>query len=304
MQLVPANTKIDFMKFRFMGATVSLVLIIGSILMWFDKGPDKYGLDFLGGAEVVGRFAETVDISTIRSTLEEAGYAGAVVQEFEQGTNDFSIRIKSDKSEDTVDELRKLFENSEGSGFELLKEDFVGPVIGEQIREKGIKAIVYALICILIYISFRFEWRFAVGAIIALVHDVIVTTGIYVMTDKEISASVLAALLTIIGYSLNDTIIVYDRVRENLGKSQRDKKSGKTREPLKDIVNKSINQTLSRTLLTSLTTFFVVFVLWFLGGGAVADLALTLVIGVVAGTYSSIFVASPVLLIWDKEKTS
>ena len=180
---------------------------------------------------------------------------------------------------------------------EIQKEDFVGPVIGEQIRTDGMTALGVALFIILIYISVRFELRFALGAIVALVHDIIITSGIFVFSGREISAAVLAGILTIIGYSLNDTIIVYDRIRENIEKDIKKfgiKKGAGT--SLVQLINLSINQTLSRTILTSLTTFFVVFILWLFGGGAVSDLAFTLVIGVVVGTYSSIFIASPVLL--------
>ena len=201
------------------------------------------------------------------------------------------------------DKIRDALAAIEGNSFELLKQDYVGPVIGEKIRSDGLKAMGIALVCILVYISFRFEWRFAVGAIIALIHDVTITTGVYVFSGREISAAVLAALLTIIGYSLNDTIIVFDRVRENLMESLKQKKGKKKKnsedegmgsldgESLPGVLNTSINQTLSRTVLTSFTTLFVVLTLWLLGGGAVADLAFALVIGVMVGTYSSVFIA-------------
>ena len=284
---------------------LSLALIVGSIMVWVQKGSDKFGLDFVGGTEVVGRFSEEIKISDLRKALSEAGFSGAVVQAFEEGTNDFSIRLKAEKGSEVADQVRRVMEEVPDNTFTLLKEDFVGPIIGAQIRTKGIKALVFALVCILIYISFRFEWTFAIGAIIALVHDVIITTGIYVFSDREISAAVLAGLLTIIGYSLNDTIIVYDRIRENLGHVLKtggaDKKPKARRSfSLKELINKSINQTLSRTVLTSVTTLLVVSTLWLLGGGAIVDLAYTLMIGVVVGTYSSIFIASPTILIWAK----
>ncbi|MCL4167099.1 UNVERIFIED_CONTAM: hypothetical protein GTU68_030530, partial [Idotea baltica] len=206
-------------------------------------------------------------------------------------SDEYSIRLKSDRDAKTAGRLKAALSSSEAGAFEVLKEDFVGPIIGDQIRKDGLTAMAIALICILIYITARFEWRFALGAIFALVHDVIITTGVFVWSGHEISASVLAALLTIIGYSLNDTIIVFDRIRENLATPKN--------LPFLQLVNLSINQTLSRTVLTSVTTLFVVLSLWLLGGGAVSDLAYVLVIGVIVGTYSSIFIACTSVVMLD-----
>lgn len=290
---------------RYIFLALSLCLIAASIFIWQDKGVEKYSVDFVGGTDVVIRFNDAVKISEVRSALEAGGVKDAIVQSFEEGTAEFSIRLKADRGQDTGKKIQDVLRgNLEGKSFELLQQDFVGPVIGEQIRQDGIKAMLIALVCILLYISFRFEWRFAAGAIVALVHDVIITSGMFVLSGHEISASVLAALLTIIGYSLNDTIIVYDRIRENLALSLKDETKSKKKAKgglgslsLLELINHSINQTLSRTILTSLTTLFVVSTLWLLGGGAVADLAFALVIGVAVGTYSSIFVASPVVLL-------
>jgi len=317
MRIIPENTNIPFMSFRGIGFIVSTVLIAASIFFWMSRGESKYGLDFLGGAEVVVKFDKAVDAGAIRKALSAAGMSDAVVQKFGTGVLDqsgltdasgqeFSIRIKKSLQEvATVSaedakvgkKIREALGTIDGVGFELLKEDSVGAVIGKQIRQDGLTALVVALLIILVYISVRFEFRFAIGAIIALVHDIIITSGVYVASGREISAAVLAGLLTIVGYSLNDTIIVYDRIRENIEKDIKKyglKKGAGT--SLSDLINLSINQTLSRTFLTSLTTFFVVFVLFVFGGGAVADLAFTLVIGVIVGTYSSIFIASPILL--------
>lgn len=309
MELISSNTKINFMGMRYVAVAISLSLIVFSIFVWFDRGDEKYSVDFVGGTEVVVRFEKPIDIGQVRAALKEVGLGKAVVQAFEEGTNDFSIRLKSDAGSGTGKKIRETLGALEGNSVELRKEDFVGPVIGEQIRKNGIQAMVLALICILLYISFRFEWRFAVGAIAALVHDVVITSGLFVFSGHEISAAVLAALLTIIGYSLNDTIIVFDRVRENFalalkGDKKRDKKSKDSGLIVFfDLVNKSINQTLSRTVLTSVTTLFVVTTLWVMGGGAVADLAFALVIGVIVGTYSSIFVACTTVLELDRFST-
>ena len=309
MEIVSSGININFMKMRFVCLFVSLLLIGYSVFVWFQKGEAKYGVDFLGGTDLVVKFDKPTEIGEVRKVLADAGIKGAIVQAFEGGSSDFSIRLKSDTGAGTGKKLREILKGVKTANFEVLKEDFVGPIIGEQIRKDGVTSIIIALICILIYISFRFEWRFAVGAIAALVHDVIITTGLFVATGREISAAVLAALLTIIGYSLNDTIIVFDRVRENYNLAHKSGSDKAKKGPLKkglsfiELVNYSVNQTLSRTVLTSVTTLFVVTSLWLLGGGAVADLAFALVIGVVVGTYSSIFVAATtVVALEPKEK--
>ena len=218
---------------------------------------------------------------------------------FEAGTNEFSIRIKAAKGADTPKKVTEAIAKMENSKFTLSKQDFVGPIIGDEIKQAGLSAIAFALLGILAYISLRFEFRFALGAIAALTHDVIITTGVFVFSGKELSAAVLAAVLTIVGYSLNDTIVVFDRVRENINKSL---KKGKKKIELIPLINTSIGQTLSRTLLTSLTTLFVVLTLWLTGGAALVDLAFTLVIGVIVGTYSSIFIACPTVIALEKKE--
>lgn len=329
-----AKFNFNFMGVRYLFVLGSLFLIACSFYVWFTTGIEKYSVDFVGGAEVVVHFEKPIEAGRIRSALTENGLDGAIVQSFASATDlieqatgtsdesglkkEFSIRLKglglSDGSAaqagkpanitmKTGDLIKEALTTIPDNSFELLKQDFVGPIIGDKIRSDGLTAMLIALVCILIYISFRFEWRFALGAIAALVHDVIITTGIFVLSEREISAAVLAALLTIIGYSLNDTIIVFDRVRENLSlevkSSRKKRKKGAGKEDafsLVKLVNHSLNQTISRTMLTSLTTLFVVSTLWILGGGAVADLAYALVIGVVVGTYSSMFIACTTVL--------
>jgi len=304
------------MQVRLLFIVVSFLLIAMSFYVWSNTGQEKFSVDFVGGTEVVAKFKDPLGTGDVRNALTASGIKGAVVQSFGEGSlnsgsNEFSVRLKgAGSNKDTGKLIRKGLGSLAPNTFELLKQDFVGPIIGEKIRSDGMNAMIIALVCILIYISFRFEWRFAVGAICALMHDVIITTGIYVFSGRELSAAVLAALLTIIGYSLNDTIIVFDRVRENLGESQKKSAKRKTEGQEKslsqlslvELVNLSINQTLSRTLLTSLTTLFVVTTLWKLGGGAVADLAFALVVGVVVGTYSSIFVACPAVIALAKKE--
>ena len=299
-----ASTNINFVGLAPFGIAISFILIAASIYIWIEKGPDKYGVDFLGGAEIVAHFNEPTTAAEIRKALEANEISGSIVQKFETVVEDeeryeYSIKVKATSDSKESDKIVAALNTIDGRTFEILKQDYVGPIIGEQIRTDGLKALIGAVLCILIYVSFRFEWRFAVGAILALVHDVLITCGLYLYTGGEISVAVLAALLTIIGYSLNDTIVILDRVRENItealrngGKDARRKVS----ERLGDILNNSLNQTLSRTIITTLTTFFVVLALWLFGGGALTDLALTLVFGVVIGAYSTVFVVTPVVL--------
>lgn len=273
---------------------VSVSLIVFSFYMWASKGESKYGIDFLGGTEVVVHFEKVVKTSDLRNNLNELGLSSAIVQSFEEDKNDFSIRLNGSAEEGMLKTLKDSFLKID-SGYKILKQDVVGPVIGEQIRTDAVRAIIFSLIAILIYVSFRFEWPYAIGAVVALAHDVTITTGLFLFSGREINAGVLAALLTIIGYSLNDTIVIFDRVREKYNMVK-----GKTKANVASVVNSSINETLSRTILTSLTVFFVVVVLWLMGGGAIQDLAFALVIGVVVGTYSTIFIASPILVALQK----
>lgn len=303
MQVFKETPKFPFMRYRMPCIAISLAVMVWSIYEFVSTGAEKYGVDFLGGTEIVARFDNSIRIREVRKALSDHGINNAVVQAFEtDDTHDFSIRVKANANLKLGEAIQDALSSIEGNKIQLLKEDFVGPVIGEQIKREGMYALTFALIGILIYISARFELRFALGAIAALVHDVIIATGVYVLSGREISAAVLAALLTVIGYSLNDTIIVYDRIRENLLELIKKEKSNKPSEPLEDTIDRSINETLSRTLLTSLTTIFVVTTLWLYGGGAVEDLAFTLVVGIAVGTYSSIFIAAPVLMTWRVSK--
>lgn len=300
------QVKINFMRLRFIFIAISACLVTFGIYIFVTSGESKYGVDFAGGAEVVINVGKKVSADEVRDALEGAGISGAIVQKFneievEEAPNpEFSIRLAKGGEGDPStlgDRVRDSLSSSLDTVVRIDKSEFVGPVIGEQIRRAGVSALAFALGGMLLYITFRFEWRFALGAIAALMHDVIITIGIYVFSGKQISAGVLAALLTIVGYSLNDTIIVFDRVRENLRS-----KLGKTyKNDYTTLVNISLNQTLSRTLLTSVTTLFVVSALWVLGGGAVQDLSFTLVIGVIVGTYSSIYVACTTLLLLHKK---
>ncbi len=302
MQIIKENTDYDFLGKRRFFIVLSLLLNLMAFILWFTTGDEKYGVDFRGGTELIVRFNEVVTAGELRESLKAGGFLEAIVQAFENSDRDFSIRLALDQSQaEKKEQVRAILQGLKPGGYQLLKEDYVGPIIGEQIRKDAITALVLSLIAMQIYIGLRFDWRFGAGGIFALFHDVIITVGICLLAHKEMSAGILAALLTITGYSINDTIIVYDRVRENLTKSFKaagGKKKGSTEVPSKliDIMNLSVNETLSRTILTSMTAFFVVTTLWLFGGGAVSDLSFALMVGIVIGTYSSIFIACPIVL--------
>ncbi len=279
---------IDFMGKRMIAAVVSTVLVIGSLGGLAVKGLNL-GLDFTGGTLVEVEFVEPVDPEQIRGILDAAGYENGTVQYF--GTEqDLLIRMPPQASIDQanlgdniVTTLRELF-----PAVELRQSNFVGPAVGEELTEDAGLALLAALIMIMLYILFRFTKQFSVGAVAALVHDVVITLGIFAIMQWTFDLSVLAAILAVIGYSLNDTIVVSDRIRENFRAIRKG--------TAVDIINQSLNQTLGRTLVTSLTTLFVLLALLFAGGEGIRGFSAALTIGVVVGTYSSVFVAANVLL--------
>ncbi len=295
MEFIRPGIDIDFVGKRRYAFALSALLIIAGIVSLILHGGPNYGIDFAGGTLLQVKFQKGVKIEELREVVRRLGLGEVLIQTF--GSKDeFLIRLERSSGElkglsSMIKEgLRKAF--GEGS-FEIRRVEMVGPKVGKDLRQKGIKAIIFALIGILIYVSWRFEFRFAVGAVVALAHDVMITLGVFSLLDKEISLPVLAAFLTIVGYSLNDTIVVYDRIRENMRK--------RGNEPFSRVINRSINETLSRTILTSLTTLIVVVVLFVLGGGVIHNFALALLVGIIVGTYSSIYVASPVVLHWQKK---
>jgi preprotein translocase subunit SecF len=245
----------------------------------------KFGIDFTGGTLIELGYEKTADLEDIRSKLISANYTGTNVQYF---GSDTEVLIQLEPQAATSAELSSSIIRMLGDGLDVRRVEFVGPKVGEELTNDGGLAMLYALIGILIYVAFRFEYRFALGSIAALVHDVIITIGIFSLLQIEFDLTVLAAILAVIGYSLNDTIVVFDRIRENF-LSTRHIESG-------PIVNEALNQTLSRTLMTSLTTLIVLFALFYLGGEVIHSFAGALIIGVVIGTYSSIYVASSMIL--------
>jgi preprotein translocase subunit SecF len=267
-----------------------------SLISLIIKGGPRYGIDFEGGTLVQVKFFNEVDISEVRVALDNLTIEGLSVQEFgEKEANEYLITMKK-----TTGELEGLSENVKialknrfgRESLEVRRVEMVGPKVGKDLRKKGMLAVAFSILGMLIYIWWRFELRFGVGAILCLIHDVTITLGALSLTNKSVDLPIIAALLTVVGYSVNDTIIISDRIRENLKKMSRGR--------LRDIVNKSINQTLSRTCITAGTTLMVVIALFFLGGEVIHDFAFTLLVGICIGTYSSIFVASPLLIVWER----
>ncbi|MGB5260325.1 MAG: protein translocase subunit SecF [Gammaproteobacteria bacterium] len=284
MQLAKGKLAINFMGMRHLALIFSSLLVIGSIALLAIRGLE-FGIDFTGGTLIEVGYPQAVDLADVRSALAAARYEQVQVQHF-GASSEVLIRIQpqagkqsAQVSEDVLAALKK-----QDASASMRRVEFVGPQVGEELTEQGGLAMIYALIGILIYIIVRFQWRFAPGAVIALVHDVAITMGFFSLFQLNFDLTVLAALLAVIGYSLNDTIVVYDRIRENFRKVRKG-------QPV-DIINLSINQTISRTLMTSVTTLLVLVSLFVFGGEVIHAFSLALIVGVVIGTYSSIFVAS------------
>lgn len=286
------KVKIEFMSYRKLAATISAVLVILSIVS-LAINQLNWGLDFTGGALVEVIFEDPVNPQEIRETLGESGFNGHVVQYF-GSDRDVLVRMPPQSHLDARENARlgdrilSVLREYSGKGVTLQRSEFVGPAVGEELANQGGLGLLTALALVMLYIAFRFQLKFAVGAVVALFHDVVITLGIFSIVGWSFDLTVLAALLAVIGYSLNDTIVVSDRIRENFRKIRRASSE--------DIINISISQTIGRTLVTSLTTLLVLFALLFLGGELIRGFALGLIIGVVIGTYSSIYIASNVLM--------
>jgi preprotein translocase subunit SecF len=285
MDIIRNDTKIDFMGRRKIALIFSAVLLLVSIASLAVRGLE-FGLDFTGGTLIEVNYPEAPDLGDVRGALDAAGYADYTVQTF--GTSrDIVVRLPADQAAEegadiSTEVLAALSTSSDG--IEMRRVEFVGPQVGEELAEQGGLAMLYALFGILLYVSFRFQWRFAVGAVAALVHDVVIVMGMISLFRINFDLTVVAALLAVVGYSLNDTIVVYDRLRENF----RVKRKGTAIE----LTNLSVNQMLSRTVMTSVTTLLVLIALFYFGGEIIHAFAYTLIVGVVVGTYSSIFIAS------------
>ena len=270
---------------------ISIVIILGGIVSLFVQGLN-YGVDFAGGAKMQVKFKESISAEELRSMFTEKDLGNPEIKS--SGENEYMITINANEIENSDDLLKEALT---GLNYSILQIDKVGPKMGYEMRNNSLQAIGIALLLILIYITIRFEFKFAIGAVIALLHDVLVTLAFFSFFQWEFSLPVLAAFMTIVGYSLNDTIVVYDRIRENI-KIHKGK-------PLKEVINLSVNQSLARTIITSLTTFVVVLILAIFGGQVLFGFSIAMVVGIIVGTYSSMFVAAPILIAWEhrfKEK--
>ena len=290
MRFLNKKTHIDFMGKRKVAFVVSAVLMVLSISSLALNGLN-FGLDFTGGMLIEVNYPSAVEVSQVKASLKSADVNDAVVQQF--GTaSDIVVRVPPRSAEESTAELSTVVLGALQQGVEgevvMRRVEFVGPQVGEELTEQGILAVVYALIGIFLYVMFRFQWRFSVGAVVALVHDIVISMGILSLLQVEFDLTVVAALLAVIGYSLNDTIVLFDRIRENFPRLRKGSSV--------EVVNTSVNETLSRTLMTSLTTLLVLIALFTFGGEVIHAFAFTLIVGVLVGTYSSIYVASSTLL--------
>jgi preprotein translocase subunit SecF len=295
MELIKPGTKIPFTKYRHIAVGLSTLVNAAVLIFLFTHGPNL-GVDFAGGTLVQLRFEQRVTIPEIRSALGQLATGDTVIQDFgQEGSNEFLVRMEKTSVEIGAlsEQIRTSLSQRFGErGFEIRRIESVGPKVGEELRQKGTWAVVAATVMMGVYIWIRFDLRFGLGAVVALIHDVLVTIGALLLGRYEFDLTIVAALLTVVGFSVNDTVIVCDRVRENMRKIRR--------ENLESVINTSINETLSRTIITTGTAILVLLALFVLGGGVIRPFAFALLVGFFSGVYSTIFIASPVVLFWEK----
>jgi len=289
MKFLNRTTNIDFMSRRKFALVFSAILLIGAITSLYTRGLN-FGLDFTGGTLIEVEFPTAPNTTEVRDNLASAGF-DSIVQTYGAAT-DIVVRIPPTGVDESSAELstrvlEALSQGMEGE-IDMRRVEFVGPQVGDELKEQGVLAVIYAMVGVFLYVMFRFQWRFSVGAVAALFHDVIITMGVISLAGIEFDLTVVAAILAVVGYSLNDTIVLFDRIRENFPRYRK-------RQPV-EVVNTSINEVLARTIMTSTTTLMVLVALFFFGGEIIHGFAFTLITGVIIGTYSSIYVASTVLL--------
>ena len=299
MELIRPNTRIDFIgkkKYTLWISAIVLLISLGSVFLF---GGLKYGVDFAGGILIQVKFSKPVDISEVRNAMDTMGSKEAMVQAF-GGENEYLIRVE--KASEDLEALSKKIQGSlqeqfKGKAPEIRRVEVVGPKVGKDLKERALLAVGLSFLAILIYVAWRFKQvSYGLGGIVALFHDVVVTYGAISIAGIEYSLNVMAVILTIIGFSINDTIVIFDRVREDVKKFRK--------EDLETIFNTAINETLGRTILTSGTVMMVVLILFFFGGPVIHDFAFALIVGLITGTYSTVYIASPVVLFWEKYVTS
>jgi len=288
MEFFKSDKIYDFMGKRLPFLSISVFLVVASVVLLLVKGLN-FGIDFSGGTIIQVKYNQKAPLTQIRKTIKTSTKFKSASVNFFGSDDEVIIKLASSSSslsKDIADEIKEILKDT--GDFEIRRVDMVGPKVGSELTTKGLTALSLAIIVILVYVSFRFEWRFALASILALIHDIIISLGALSLFGFEINLDILAALLTILGYSINDTIIVFDRIREGITTSKESK--------LDKVINESVSKTLSRTTLTSLTTFFVVLTLYLFGGEIIKGFSFTLLVGVIVGTYSSIFIAASLLV--------
>lgn len=293
MQWIKPDINIPFVRLMKFAAWVSLTAIVIGLSTLFFRGGLIYGIDFKGGSVLEIKFNGPVEIAAVRDALQQIELGGSEIKHF---GGPEAVLISTEMTTTSLEgidaQLREAMDAQFGAGeYSIERLEMVGPKVGADLRRKGIIAVILACVLILAYVTWRFEFKFAFGGILALVHDIVISLGLFTLLGKTFTLPVLAAVLTIAGYSINDSIVVFDRIRENL------RREGK--KTLSEIINLSINQTLSRTILTALTVLIVILALYIYGGEIIKDFSLILLIGITVGTYSSVFIASPVVLLWE-----
>jgi preprotein translocase subunit SecF len=305
MEIIRSGTQIPFTRYRLIAAAISTVVNLAVLVLLFTRGP-ILGVDFAGGTMVHTKFQQNVSIPQIREALAKVGLGDSVIQDFgQEGSHEYLVRVEKPATELGVmaEDIRSALSEKFGGGtVEILRIESVGPKVGSDLRQRGTWSVIAATIMMGAYIWLRFAYSFgarfgilfALGAVIALIHDVLIAVGALMIAQYEFDLTIVAALLTIVGFSVNDTVVICDRIRENMRKNRR--------APLESIINTSINETLSRTILTTGTALMTLLSLFILGGSVIRPFAFTLIVGFITGVYSTIFIASPIILLWQKDK--
>ena len=295
MNIFPYDSKIDFLRYRHVALVIAVLMIIGSMVLLGVRGLN-YALDFTGGTVAELTFEHPADLDDLRDRLDAGGYPGAVVQAF--GSEfDVMVRLQSREGQDNItqtgDAVRTVLSSNENPAT-LVRSDFVGPQVGKELAQNGILAAIFVMLGFVIYISIRFEWKFAIAAILSTSFTLIITTALFAVTWREFDLTVMAGVLSVMGYAINDTIVVFDRVRENFRSLQK--------VDTREVLNRSVNQTLSRTVITSFVALLTVIALYIYGGDSLEGMAESQICGIIVGTLSSIFVACPLLLLLGTTK--